>query len=159
MTNRKYHLESERRIFYSQNFLKNPEVAWKILEEKCSLSPEDTVYEIGAGKGAITEILAKRCQRVVAIEIDPNLYCFLKKKFAQTPNVEIIQGDFLKQPLPRFPYKVFANPPFRIFSEIIRKLTETENPPEATYLFAQKEAAQKFTGKPETTLMKQLTFF
>jgi 23S rRNA (adenine-N6)-dimethyltransferase len=62
--------------------------------------------------------------------------------------VTILEGDFLNYPLPRKPYKVFANIPFNITTAIVTRLTAAQYPPEAAYLTMQKEAADKFLGKP-----------
>ena len=63
----------ERSISYSQNFLKSPGLVSRLLKEKSIISDEDTVYEIGPGRGIITEQLASHCQEVIAIEKDPRL--------------------------------------------------------------------------------------
>ncbi|HBR8112197.1 TPA: 23S ribosomal RNA methyltransferase Erm, partial [Klebsiella pneumoniae] len=59
----------ERNIKDSQNFLHNKKLVQKLVEES-NLSKEDTVYEIGPGKGMITEQLLARCKNVIAIELD-----------------------------------------------------------------------------------------
>jgi 23S rRNA (adenine-N6)-dimethyltransferase len=66
-------------------------------------------------------------------------------------------GDFLVESLPkREKYKVFANIPFMLTAEIIRKLLFSQNPPDDCYLIMQKEAAQKFAGLPKETLFSLL---
>lgn len=134
-------------IFYSQNFLKKPELVRHLLE-KSSIGPKDIVYEVGPGRGIITEQLAFRCKKVIAIEKDQDLLLKLKHRFDQNPKIEIHQGDFLEYRLPQTEYKVFSNIPFNITADIIRKLINTENSPEDTYLIVQEEAAKKFTGFP-----------
>jgi len=136
-------------IIYSQNFLKSPELVHHLLENT-SINSNDIVYEIGPGKGIITEQLASRCQKVVAIEKDRKLSLRLKHRFSQNPKIEIREGDFLKYKLPSFEYKVFSNIPFNITADIIKKLINTENSPSDTYLILQKEAAKKFNGFPYT---------
>ena len=132
-------------IKFSQNFTVNGPLISNLVKQS-SISPEDLVYEIGPGTGVITSELARASGRVVAIEIDKNLYDRLKIKFASTNNVEIQFGDFMAYALPKQPYKVFSNIPFNITAPIIKKLTESENPPEDTYLFVQNESADKFCG-------------
>jgi len=134
-------------IIYSQNFLKESELVQHLLE-KSSISPNDTVYEIGPGQGIITEQLAFFCKKVIAIEKDQELFSELKNRFNQNPKIEIHQGDFLRYKLPQKEYKVFSNIPFNITADIIKKIINTENSPEDTYLVVQKEAAKKFTGSP-----------
>ncbi len=138
-------------IFYSQNFLKDPRLVASLLD-RCHIGHNDIVYEIGPGKGIITEQLALRCARVVAIEKDPRLSAILIQKFADMPDVTIHEGDFLYYRLPRKPYKVFANIPFNITKALVNRLTAVENPPEEAYLAMQKEAADMFLGKPRESL-------
>ncbi len=137
-------------ILYSQNFLKKPELVQHLLE-KSSIDPKDIVYEVGPGRGIITEQLAFRCKKVIAIEKDQDLFLKLKHRFGQNPKIKIHQGDFLKYKLPQTEYKVFSNIPFNITADIIKKLVNTENSPEDTYLIVQEEAAKKFTGSPYTS--------
>ncbi|HEX6556384.1 MAG TPA: 23S ribosomal RNA methyltransferase Erm [Ktedonobacteraceae bacterium] len=141
--------------FYAQHFLKDPCLVTSLLE-RCTIGYDDVVYEIGPGKGMITEQLAQRCKQVVAIEKDPRLSALLLQKFAYMPNVAIHEGDFLHYRLPRKPYKVFANIPFNITTAIVTRLTVEEYPPEVAYLAMQKEAAGMYVGKPHETLRSLL---
>lgn len=134
-------------VIYSQNFLRSPKLVASLIE-KSSINPDDLVYEIGPGKGIITEQLAQRCKRVIAVEKDPELASQLGQKFAQNHKIEIHHGDFLDYQLPQERYKVFSNIPFIITADIIRKLTEAKTPPKDSYLIIQKEAAEKFMGIP-----------
>jgi 23S rRNA (adenine-N6)-dimethyltransferase len=138
-------------VLYSQNFLKDPCLAASLLH-RLDIGSDDVVYEIGPGKGIITEQLALRYKQVVAIEKDPRLSALLLQKFADRPNVTIHSGDFLHYSLPRKPYKVFANIPFNITTAIVTRLTAAEYPPEDAYLTMQKEAAEMFLGKPHELL-------
>ncbi len=144
-----------QRIFYAQNFLKNSCLVASLLAS-CGIDHNDVVYEIGPGKGVITEQLARRCEQVVAIEKDPHLSALLLQQFADRPNVTVHEGDFLHYRLPRKPYKVFANIPFNITTDIVTKLTSAEYPPEDAYLAMQKEAADRFLGKPHESLYSVL---
>jgi len=144
-----------QRIFYAQNFLKDSCLVASLLT-RCNIDHDDVVYEIGSGKGIITEQLARRCKHVVAIEKDPCLSALLLQQFADRPNVTIHECDFLHYHLPRKPYKVFANIPFNITTAIVTKLTSAEHPPEDAYLVMQKEAADRFLGKPHESLYSVL---
>ncbi len=78
-----------------------------------SISPDDTVIEIGGGTGIITAKLAERARIVRTVELDPPLAEQLRKRFAGNDHVEVIEGDFLKLSLPRQErYKIFGNIPF-----------------------------------------------
>lgn len=78
-----------------QNFLNNRAVIDKIIQA-ADLTPDDFVLEIGPGKGILTEELAKKAGKVIAIEIDNNLVEMLKNKFKNYRNVEIVEEDALK---------------------------------------------------------------
>lgn len=64
------------------------------------LGPEDVVLEIGAGIGNLTERLAKKAKKVIAIELDPVLVRVLHDRFDKVENIEIIAGDALKVEFP-----------------------------------------------------------
>lgn len=85
------------------------------------LGPEDVVLEIGAGVGNLTEKLARKAKKVIAIELDPALVRVLHDRFDKVENLEIIAGDALKVDFPEFD-KVVSNLPYSISSEITFKL-------------------------------------
>ena len=128
----------------SQHFLRSPRLAL-ILIGHSNLKKRDTVVEIGAGSGVITSALSRRVKNVIAVEPDSATAKKLRENLEkhEIKNVEIIEKDFLDLELPDEPYKVFANPPFHLSSEIFHKLIETKNPPEAIYLILQKQFALK----------------
>lgn len=136
-----------KRIQLSQNFLKNKNLI-RTLIEKSTLQTGDLVYEVGAGEGIITDELLKKKCRVVAYELDSNLYNKLADRYKQNISIRLVLGDFLDSSLPSDQYKVFSNIPFNITSSIIKKLVFTDTPPEIAYLVIQKDAAKKFIGKP-----------
>lgn len=140
-----------RSILYAQNFLKSQYLVDQLLDE-CDIGLNDIIYEIGPGKGIITEQLAQRCRQVIAIEKDPLLVDALRLKFAGTANIRLHEGNFLEYHLPSGRYKVFANIPFNITSAIVTRLTTAPVPPDDTYLMMQKEAAEKFLGEPQESL-------
>lgn len=132
---------------HSQNFLRKPELVSELIK-KSSLQKDDTVLEIGSGKGIITEALAKSVKSVIAIEADTGLYNELSEKLRRFPNVKIHNSDFLQYDLPKGRYKIFSNIPFNITAEIIKKIVEAQNAPEHSYLIVQEEAAKKYAGQP-----------
>lgn len=135
-------------IQYSQNFLKSKKIVEHLIK-RSSINLKDIIYEIGPGKGIITQELAKRCKKVIAIEKDKQLFNYLRERFKNNSKIEIKYGDFLHYFLPKEGcYKVFSNIPFNVTAEIIHKLTSAKNPSEDIYLFVQKEAAKKFIGFP-----------
>ena len=108
-----------------------------------NLKKADTVYDIGAGSGIISYVLAGVCARVYAIEQDPRLIAKLHDNLDDLDNVTIMQGDALTVNFPATPYKVFANIPFHLSSPIVRRLTELEFAPTTMYLITQKQFAEK----------------
>lgn len=144
-----------RTVQYAQNFLTSRRLVAHLLD-RADIGPADTVLEIGPGRGIITDALAQRCRRVVAVEKDPLLAVALRERFAATPNVTCHHGDILHFPLPRTPYrtpyKVFANIPFNSTAAIVGKLTLDRCPPDDAYLIVQREAAARFLGQPRETL-------
>lgn len=143
----------KRLAHYSQYFLRSPRLV-KELVGHSSITKNDTVFDIGAGSGIISSVLAQRAHAVIAVEPEPRMALKLKANMEKYANVTIHQGDFLTMPLPKTPYKIFANIPFHLSSPIVRRLTETDTPPAAIYLIVQKQFANKllpnsdrFTGQ------------
>lgn len=128
----------------SQHFLRSPRLALMLIGHS-DLKKRDTVVEIGAGSGVITSALAHRVAKVIAIEPDPATAKKLRHNLEKhhLNNVEIIEQSFEDCPLPTESYKVFANPPFHLSSQILHKLIESANPPVSIYLILQKQFALK----------------
>jgi 23S rRNA (adenine-N6)-dimethyltransferase len=129
-------------IKFSQNFLRDPHVIKKLLA-KTNINPNDTVYDIGGGKGIIADALSLVCHTVISVELDPKLVSTLQKNVQEHHNVLVYEADFLTLPLPQTPYKVFANIPFGLSADIVRKLCNTPQPPTTSYLIVQKEFGAK----------------
>jgi 23S rRNA (adenine-N6)-dimethyltransferase len=136
---------------HSQNFLLSPRLVDRLLD-RAGIAADDLVIEIGPGRGVITARLAARCRQVLAVEKDPDLVEKLRGRFADTANVALFAADFLEFPLPRSPYKVFANIPFDVTAAIVGKLTSGVSPPVDSFLAVQREAAARFLGAPRETL-------
>ena len=130
----------------SQNFLHSRKLISKLLD-KSFIGKNDIVLEIGAGKGIITEQLIVRAKHVLAIELDSYWFNYLRTKFSNVNNLNLYQGNFLGFSLPRSPYKVFANIPFTIEGKIIRKLIDSENPPEDCYIIIRKDLAYRLSAQ------------
>lgn len=127
---------------YSQHFLRNPRFVRELVGHT-SIKKSDTVYDIGAGSGVISSVLAERCDKVIAVEIEPLTAEKLRANVAKHPNVSVVADDFMTMPLPEAPYKIFANIPFHLSSPILHKITEAANPPVDAYLVVQKQFANK----------------
>ncbi|HEY6374262.1 MAG TPA: 16S rRNA (adenine(1518)-N(6)/adenine(1519)-N(6))-dimethyltransferase RsmA [Edaphobacter sp.] len=109
-----------------QNFLVDDAARHAIVDALGDLSNR-TVIEIGPGKGAITEILANRCRRLIALELDRELAPALAFRFRNQPNVQIIEADVLKTDLRDLvpsteTADVIGNLPYYITSDILLQL-------------------------------------
>jgi len=135
-----------RRKLLSQNFLYSRTLVNSLVRNS-SIGPNDIVLEIGPGKGFITSELLQVAKEVIAVEVDPKLVLHLQQFFRNNPNLNLFLANFLDFRLPWVPYKVFANIPFSIEGQIVRKLLDTKNPPDDTYLVVRKDLAQRLSGK------------
>ena len=128
---------------HSQHFLRNPRLIAELIGHS-NIRRGDLVIDIGAGSGAITAVLARRCRQVLAYENEPGILNKLQQNMRRHKNVKVIAQDFLLAKLPDEPYKVFANIPFHLSADIVRKLTNNEmHAPRSIYLIVQKQFAQK----------------
>jgi 16S rRNA (adenine1518-N6/adenine1519-N6)-dimethyltransferase len=129
-----------------QNFLVEPAGLHKVIEA-AGLKAEDQVLEIGAGLGSLTVLLAQSARSVVAVEIDHEIIPALQKALEKYPNVQIIQGDILKQDLETLAlksgYLVVANIPYYISSAILRHLLTAKKKAARMILTVQKEVAER----------------
>ncbi len=121
------------------------------MAEYAHLSKDDTVLEIGAGDGRLTQILAEKAGKVIAVEKDKRLAELLEKNLAEKniSNVEIICGDALETDFPNF-NKVVSNLPYQISSPITFKLFGLIGKCNwsAAVLTYQKEFAHRLFSKP-----------
>lgn len=103
------------------------------------------LLEVGAGKGALTEVLAPRCRELLAYEIDPRLVPALRARFSGTPQVRVIGGDFLAARPPGGPFSVAGNVPFSRTADVVDWCLRAPGLMDAT-LLTQLEYARKRTG-------------
>ena len=136
-----------RRIRLAQNFFRDPRLVASIVAQ-ARFDRRDVVYEIGPGEGIITRALARVCGRVVAVEIDRELFARLRARFRDVRNVELHNEDFLGYRIRDRPYKIFSAIPYNRTAGIMRKLLRAEASPTEAYLVMQKDAAEKFAGTP-----------
>ncbi len=117
--------------------------------EAATLQKSDTVLEIGPGLGSLTNQLIKHAGRVIAVELDSHLAARLPVEI-KADNLEVVQGDILQFDLTQLPfgYKVVANIPYYLTSNLIRVLSESANPPALMVLLVQKEVAERLAAKP-----------
>lgn len=82
------------------------------------------------------------------MEFDGALADALRARFLKDDRVSIAQSDFLRFRLPDVPYKVLGNIPFNRTAAIVRRLVQAEPPPQDAWLVVQREAAERFAGRP-----------
>lgn len=109
----------------------------------------DTVLEIGPGLGSLTQVLAAAAHSVVAVEFDRDLAQGLAKR-VPAHNVQVVQSDILRFDLTSLPpdYKVVANIPYYLTSNLVRVLSESTNQPATAVLLVQKEVAERLAAHP-----------
>ena len=159
-------------VSLAQNFLRSPKLVRRLVRMS-TIGPSDTVCEVGPGNGIITAALASVARQVIAIEKDPDLVRRLRERFRTLDNVEIVEKDFLAYSFRTRPgndassltvagqtrtseYKIFANIPYNITAQIVRKILYERSNLSEGYLILQKEAAKKFSGYPRETLFSIL---
>jgi len=110
------------------------------------------VVEVGPGLGTLTQALARRAGRVIAIELDEALAHALARAFEGSPRVTIVQGDArevsLKGLVGERPYKVVANLPYYAALPILRRFLEEEPRPSLLVVMVQWEVAQAMVATP-----------
>lgn len=147
----RYNRAMPRSHLHAQHFLRSPRLVAELIGHS-NLRKNDLVYDLGAGSGVITSVLARRVRSVVAVEIEPHALTNLQKNVGSFDNVTIVRRDILKLQPPSEPYKIFANIPFHLSSEVVRKFTESTHPPKAIYLIVQRQFARKLVpGKDHFT--------
>jgi len=138
-----------------QHFLTDRRVLQRILAA-AALSPADTVIEVGAGKGVLTQALAAAAGKVIAVEIDDALCARLRSRLAACPNVEPVCADILSLSPDELlahaeaspPYVVVANLPYYIASAVLRHFLESARPPARMIVMVQAEVGQSIAAPP-----------
>ena len=137
-----------------QNFLINKKALNDFINA-CDLKKNDVVLEIGPGLGAITQEIAPKVKRVIAIEKDRKMCEIMKETLRDFKNIEIINQDVLENlssskelSLSSGKVKIVGNLPFYLTAPIIRKFLEIKNQPQEMVFMIQKEVAQRICAKP-----------
>ncbi len=126
----------------SQHFLRSPLLVKRLIGHT-NIKKTDVVLDIGAGSGVVSSGLAGAAKEVVAVEVDKRVIPTLQTNLQKFSNVTVRAADILTMPLPNTLYKVFANIPFSVSSQIVRRLCDALNPPTAAYLIVQEQFARK----------------
>jgi 16S rRNA (adenine1518-N6/adenine1519-N6)-dimethyltransferase len=147
-----------------QNFLVDQGAAAKIVDALGEIS-QSLVVEIGPGKGALTEILASRAGRLIAVELDRMLATELRYLHSRNSRVEIIEGDILNidfrtllnrtigplndlRPLKPSRARVIGNLPYYITSDILLRLFEFHDQFDVIVIMMQREVAERVAARP-----------
>lgn len=134
---------------FGQHFLRDRAVLSRIVDA-LALTGTETVVEIGPGRGVLTDLLAERAGRLVAIEIDRDLAAHLRARYVGRANVEIVEADVLSVPLGRVAGEDFVlagNVPYYITTPILFHALERPRPARAVYL-VQREVAERISAVP-----------
>ncbi|QZY55355.1 16S rRNA (adenine(1518)-N(6)/adenine(1519)-N(6))-dimethyltransferase RsmA [Crassaminicella profunda] len=140
-----------------QNFLIDENILYKIVDG-AEVDKEDIVIEVGPGIGTLTQVLAERAKKVIAIEIDKTLLPILSETLGNKDNVEVINEDVLKLDIHKLieekcegkAVKVIANLPYYVTTPIIMKFLEEKVPLKNMVVMIQKEVADRMQAKPKT---------
>src|SRR6476646_825762 len=147
-----------------QNFLADAGGAEKIVDALGDVS-ESVVVEIGPGKGALTQALARRAKRLIAVELDRMMSAELRFKYRLQPQVEIIEADVLKldfrtvlnrtigplndlRPLKPSLARVVGNLPYYSTSDILLRLFEFHEQFDVIVIMVQREVADRIAAAP-----------
>jgi 16S rRNA (adenine1518-N6/adenine1519-N6)-dimethyltransferase len=147
-----------------QHFLASEDLAERVVDTLGDVSQE-TVLEIGPGRGIMTSLLAKRVRRLIAVELDRVMAAQLRLKFGMARNVEVIEADILaidfdslfgpkpglSQPgieLKPQPVKVVGNLPYYITSDILLRLFEFSKYFDTIVIMVQREVADRIAAEP-----------
>ena len=148
-----------------QNFLIAPWVPQRIAED-AGVDESCGVLEIGPGIGPLTQQLALRAGKVVAVELDKRLQPILEQTVGEFSNLQILWDDVLKQDISALVAEKFeglrpmacANLPYYITSPILSALLEARCFDSVTVM-VQKEVAQRIAAKPGTGDYSAFTVF
>ena len=142
-----------------QNFLIDAEVVRKIVEAADICAGEE-VLEIGAGIGTLTQGLLEAGANVTAVELDKKLPAVLKETLAGYENFRLVEGDILKvnlsELMPRR-FKVVANLPYYITTQILLTLLEKNLPVTKIVTMVQREVAERMTAAPGSKIYEALS--
>lgn len=138
-----------------QNFLRNPQTAWRILDS-IPLTTEDAVVELGAGQGALTFLLGQKAGRVLALEIDAGLADRLQTRVREAgpANIQVRHQDLLKADWREWydlfgrPFWIVGNLPYQVSTSVLFRAVGFRDLLKGVYVMLQKEVADRLLGKP-----------
>ena len=134
-----------------QHFLVAEGVLGRILQA-AEVGDDDTIVEVGPGLGVLTQRLAQRARRVIAVELDEALAVALKRELTSYDNLQVVHADarevMVEELVGEVPYKLVANLPYYAASPILRRFLESPRPPVRAVVMVQREVAKRMVAKP-----------
>jgi 16S rRNA (adenine1518-N6/adenine1519-N6)-dimethyltransferase len=150
---RRHHVDAKHSL--GQNFLTDPAIRDAVVDA-AGIAPDEDVLEVGAGPGTLTLELARRCRRLVAVELDRRLIPVLREVIAAQGNVEVVQADILRFDIhaafPQGGEVVAGNIPYSLTGALIEKLLQPAPRPRRLSLVVQKEVAERWTASTGASL-------
>ena len=150
---------------FGQNFLIDQNYISKIISALNPLENE-TIIEIGAGRGALTERLLESGANIFAIELDKDLIPLLQERFGQSENFSLVEKDALRLDFSKFKtpnsepkIKLVANLPYYISTAILQKLIEQRKAFSEMILMFQREVVERIGAEPGNKERGFLTVF
>ncbi|MCM8781485.1 MAG: 16S rRNA (adenine(1518)-N(6)/adenine(1519)-N(6))-dimethyltransferase RsmA [Candidatus Omnitrophica bacterium] len=157
---RDYNLRPNKRL--GQNFIIDRNIVDKIISS-AGISGEDTVLEIGAGLGNVTADIAKRVNRVIAVEFDKGFCRVLRDTLREYKNCELVCGDILKVELKDYVQKnrvkVIGNIPFYITTPVLEYLIKNKSYIIGALLTVQKEVAERLMAQPKSRFYSSISCY
>ena len=139
----------------------------KLLADSADIKKEDIVLEAGCGTGSFTTILAEKAGRIIAVELDNNLYNIAKEQVAAFDNIDLINTDVLENKntinnqvvnLLQHAHKLFsgrfilaANLPYNVASPLMMNLITGNIHADCMYVTVQKEVADRMKAQPKSS--------
>lgn len=135
-----------------QNFLTDQRIINRIVAA-LELQSDETILEIGPGRGALTASLLEKAGSLVAIEFDRNLIPLLTERFSSRKNFKLVQSDALVTDVcevirPATQARVVANLPYNVATAILQRLIEQRHCISEMVLMLQKEVVERITADP-----------
>jgi 16S rRNA (adenine1518-N6/adenine1519-N6)-dimethyltransferase len=140
---------------WGQNFLRNRGAVDRIVAA-VDPAPGEIILEIGPGEGVLTDKLLELGNRVIALEIDPQLTARLRTKFGE--RLELRNEDAVEATLPETAYRAVGNLPYNVGTPILRRVIADPNCRRAVFML-QKEVADRIAAQPGTEPYGYLTLY
>lgn len=140
---------------WGQNFLRNRGAVERIVDA-IEAAPNETILEIGPGEGVLTAKLVELPNRLIVIEIDPDLAARLRSRLGD--RIEVRQEDAVEAPLPQTPFRAVGNLPYNVGTPILRRVIADPNCRRAVFML-QKEVAERVSARPGDDQYGYLTLY